>query len=355
MNLERLLFMFKVGICGHFGHGLEAVGGQTIRTRIIAAELIKVFGEDKILCIDTEGWKKNPIKLVLNCIKASTMCKNVVILPAHNGIKVFIPLFFYLTRLFKKKLHYIVIGAWLADDLSQNKWLIRFTKKIDFIYVQTKTLKEKLSDINISENIHILSNFKLLKATSLSEVVKNNDLPYKTCTLSRVHYMKGIEDAIKVVADINVKYGKKTLSLDIIGPIEYGYEEDFYKLVNQHAAYVSYNGSIQYDKTIDVLRHYHFLMFPTKYYTEGFPGTIVDAFFSGVPVLASRWESYKDIIEDNVTGISYEFNNSKDLFDKACYLIDNPQKVMEMKRNCFIESKKYTADFAMKILLDNLI
>jgi hypothetical protein len=36
--------MNKVGICGHFNMGSNAVGGQTIKTRIISESLTEIYG-----------------------------------------------------------------------------------------------------------------------------------------------------------------------------------------------------------------------------------------------------------------------------------------------------------------------
>ena len=49
-------------------------------------------------------------------------CEHVVILPAQNGVKVFIPLFVFLKN-FRKKLHYIVIGGWLPNFIEKKKFL----------------------------------------------------------------------------------------------------------------------------------------------------------------------------------------------------------------------------------------
>ena len=62
-----------------------------------------------------------------------------------------------------------------------------------------------------------------------------------------------------------------------------------------------------------MLKNYFLLAFPTKFYTEGIPGTILDAYAAGVPVIASKWESFFDVIEEGKTGIGYEFDNQKEL------------------------------------------
>lgn len=67
-------------------------------------------------------------------------------------------------------------------------------------------------------------------------------------------------------------------------------------------------------------------MFPTLFYTEGIPGTIIDAYAAGLPVISSKWESYGDVIEDNVTGIGYEFGSDDALVEVLEMIKSNPQK-----------------------------
>ena len=83
-------------------------------------------------------------------------------------------------------------------------------------------------------------------------------------------------------------------------------------------------------------------MFPTLFYTEGIPGTIIDAYAAGLPVISSRWESYDDVIEDNITGIGYEFGNDEALIGILETVKRDPQKLIDMKENCLRKAKEFS-------------
>lgn len=51
-------------------------------------------------------------------------------------------------------------------------------------------------------------------------------------------------------------------------------------------------------KAVEIISKYHYQIFPTRYKTEGIPGSIIDSFFSGTPVIASKWDSVNDVLED---------------------------------------------------------
>jgi glycosyltransferase involved in cell wall biosynthesis len=344
--------MVKVGICGHFNIGFEAVGGQTIKTRIISENLAKIYSREQIINIDTANWKKRAPMFLYESIKLAIQSDNIIILPATNGVKVLIPLFVFLSKILKRKLHYIVVGAWLPSLLEKNHYLIKPTKNIDFIYAQTNTLIDKLSAFGIVSNVYLMPNFKNIKPLKL-DTDKNYKKPYKLCIVSRINYEKGIESAISVINRINEDVHQK-VELDIYGPIEKSYEERFNQLLNRYRKFIKYKGLIDYNNTTEVIKEYFLLLFPTKYYTEGFPGTILDAYLSGVPVLASRWESCSDVIIEGVTGYTYEFNNDDDFYKKLQNLIQNKELVTQMKKNCLDEAQKYNVDNAIKILIDNI-
>ena len=120
-------------VIGHFGFGLNLLNGQTVKTKILSEELEKRF-PDGVMKIDTHGGIKSLIKAPFHVFKALKKCKNIIILPAHNGLRVYAPMLSLVRRFFKgRKLHYAVIGGWLAPYLDSKKGLERCLKKFDGI------------------------------------------------------------------------------------------------------------------------------------------------------------------------------------------------------------------------------
>ena len=345
--------MKKIGICGHLNIGSEATGGQTIKTRIITETLDEFYGQEQVLKLDTKDWKRNKVKFLLKCISIAIHSENIIILPAQNGVKILIPLFVFLSKILGRKIHYIVVGAWLPSLLENYKWLIRPTKNISYIYAQTNTLISKLSELGINSNTHLMPNFKKIHPISIKQE-EEFEKPYKLCIVSRINYEKGIESAINVVERLNKEQNDNIVELDIYGPIQDDYKDRFNHLLNQCSKSIRYKGIIDYNCTTEIIKSYYLLLFPTQYYTEGFPGTVLDAYLSGVPVLASRWESWEDIIKEGITGCTFEFDNNEDFYKTLIYLVENKNLVMQMKENCIIEATKYSVENAIKVLVDNI-
>ena len=92
--------MYKISICGHFGGENQCYDGQTVKTQNIYEALKAYYGETEINKLDTYQWKKRPIVFLVRCIEAMKHSKNIIILPANNGVKVFVPLFTFFKKFF---------------------------------------------------------------------------------------------------------------------------------------------------------------------------------------------------------------------------------------------------------------
>jgi glycosyltransferase involved in cell wall biosynthesis len=103
---------------------------------------------------------------------------------------------------------------------------------------------------------------------------------------------KGIEDAVDAVRFVNRRYGKTAFSLDIYGPVDPEENEWFENLKQNFPSEIRYCGCVDANKSVDVVKDYFALLFPTRFFTEGIPGTIIDAYAAGVPVISAKWESF---------------------------------------------------------------
>ncbi len=345
--------MKKTAVIGHFGGGKEFLDGQTVKTKSVTDALEKKFGKNEVLKIDTYGGKKILLKLPFLFLSVLKQCENVVILPAHNSLRIVPRLLQLLNCFYKRRIHYVVIGGWLASFLKDKKSLSNVLKKIDGIYVETSTMKSALEEMGF-ENIKVMPNFKELTPISEKELVHPGGEPYKLCTFSRVMREKGIEDAVDAVKRVNEHFGRIVYTLDIFGQIDASQIEWFQNLQNEFPDYIRYQGVVEFNKSVEILKDYFALIFPTKFYTEGIPGTLIDAYAAGVPVITSLWLNYSDVFRENVTGWGYEFENVSALTALLEKATENPDEFSKMKSNALSEAQKYRSDVAIRVLTDRM-
>lgn len=346
--------MIKIGICGHYGGNQNFLDGQTVKTKIITKELQKEFGNEQVKCVDTFGGSKRLFSIVMGLCSLLVSCKNVIILPAHNSLRLFAPLLVFLNCFYHRKLHYVVIGGWLPEFVKKRSWLKEALMRFDYIYVETNIMKDKLMQMGF-DNIVILPNCKELDILQPEELVYATGEPYKLCTFSRVMKEKGIEDAVNAVIAVNKQFGRVVYSLDIYGQVDVNEVKWFEDLQARFPEYIKYKGTVDFDKTTQVLKNYFMLLFPTRFYTEGIPGTIIDAYAAGVPVLASKWENYQDLV-DNQVGYGYDFNSKKALEKMLLKInLQSIEYVNITKKVCISKAKNYVPKKVIKKLTINLL
>lgn len=342
----------KTSVIGHFAFGKTFLDGQTVKTKILTEELQKKLGREQVLIIDTHGGLKTLAKAPFQILFSLKNSRNVIILPARNGLRVYAPLLSWLRRFFKnRKLHYVVIGGWLPQFLTKRKGLAKALKKFDGIYVETDTIKSALEALGF-ENVFVMPNCKKLTVLSESELVYPQGVPHKLCTFSRVMREKGIETAINVIKKVNDQLGYLAYSLDIYGQVDTTQTEWFENLKKHFPEGVRYCGCVDADKSVEILQSYFALLFPTHFYTEGIPGTIIDAYAAGIPVISAKWESYSDVVDEGVTGIGYDFDDVEQSAQLLLNIAENPNTLLGMKYACIEKAENFIPANAIRVLLD---
>ena len=334
--------MINILIIGAFGFDTMDTGGQPVKTRELYHALCRYYKIDKISTIETMGWRSHFFSFIISLIISIRKNDVIIMLPAHNGFKIISRI---LTT-FKKpntKLFYCVIGGWLASELKTLPSLIPVLSTFSGIWVETNSLRIDLINLGLN-NVFCIPNFKSLKTLTPDELVYGNSKPLKVCTFSRVMREKGIEDAIKVISKINQNFDETIYTLDIYGQVDKEYFEDFEIIQESFPDYINYKGVVPPSESVDILKGYFALLFPTHFYTEGIPGTIIDAYAAGVPVITSLWLNYTDVFIEGITGRGYKFGVVSE-FEKILYEIQlDPEKFSSMKLSCLEQAKKYHPD-----------
>ncbi len=345
--------MYKVGLIGNYGGGAESLDGQTIKTKIVSSEVEKKIGTSNVVRKNTHGGIFFLLKLPFVILVTLLTCQNILIFPARNGIKVIVPVLVFLNFFFKRKIHYVVIGGWLPDFLATRSFLSRQLKKLDWIYVETEIMKKRLN-ANGFNNVCVMPNFKRLSILDEKELVDEVHAPFRFCTFSRVMKEKGIEDAVKAICQINERTKTTTCVLDIYGKVDENQQEWFNNLMKNAPKEISYKGCAPFDKSVETLKGYYALLFPTYYDGEGFAGTLLDAFAAGVPVIASDWRYNAEVVRNYIDGFVFKTSNFEDLVEKIQTAIDDCKNWNEKKRNCLKRAWQYAPQNVTKELFDNI-
>ena len=103
---------------------------------------------------------------------------------------------------------------------------------------------------------------------------------------------------------------------------------------------------------LDLMRDASFLIFPSEWY-EVLPVTLLEAFATGLPVIASGLGAVAEIVEDGVTGRHFRPGDADDLAAAVEWAILHPAEVAAMGQAARTEFEtKYTASRNYALLMD---
>lgn len=335
-----------IGIIGNIGDGIQ-IGGQITKTvelynffksKGVSVELLNVYGE-------------NPVKLFKRITYIFKNSENIFIMLASTGYFRISSLIVFLKEKYNCKVHEIVIGGVRHNYIAKGHGRLKNEKKIDYIYVESEYMVNEYKKLclNQTEYLPNYKNFPILSEKDIGINRKNDGL--WICTFSRIDEYKGIDTAIKIVEKMNRLNSERKIRLDIIGPIKKDYRKTFgiiYAKTDKH--YINYIGSVETEKAQAILKKYDVLIFPTCWNAEGFPGTFIDAFSAGLPVIANYRETFKDVIEDGINGYLIS-DNDVDAFCKILQeVMDDKDKLERMKHAALESSKKYLSEIVLEEL-----
>lgn len=340
----------KVGVIGHFGGSENILDGQTIKTKILCDELQKST-KWELIKVDTYYKSKNPVKLIIDTFKCLKSAQDIIVLLSRNGMRFYFPLLYFYAKTFHTRIYHDVIGGNLNTYVERYPKFVKYLNSFRKNWVETDGLKNKLKKQGIV-NCEVIPNFKRLNIAELENI--EFEEPYRFCVFSRVMKEKGIETAIDAIESINNQGNKEFCQLDIYGRIDEGYKEQFEKVMQKSSTAISYKGVVSYEQSVEAIRKYYALLFPTYWDGEGFPGTILDAFSAGLPVIATDWNCNSEVVENEKNGILYPNNEIKNLKDAINWLIENKEKMQKMKKNCIESAKRYQPDKYIEYIIKEI-
>lgn len=192
--------------------------------------------------------------------------------------------------------------------------------KVDGLIFLTDFAKEKFLSSKLrlnNENLFIKPNF-----------VEDQGFNYQREThflfVGRLSTEKGIDLLLEA-------FSQSPHQLKIIGtgPLENMVREASDKHTN-----IEFLGKQPHDAVIEYMKNCRALVFPSIWY-EGMPMTIIEAFSTGCPVIASDLGAMKNLISHEYNGVKFEVNDTQALINSLDSVTEH---MPENARNTFLEN-----------------
>ncbi len=115
---------------------------------------------------------------------------------------------------------------------------------------------------------------------------------------------------------------------------------------------VEYVGVLDHESVFSALRAATSLVLPSIWF-EGFPLSVLEAYASGTPVIASRIGSLAEVVEDGVTGLLAEPHDAHGLADRIRWAATHPEEMSRLGANARRRyNTTYRGDAHLAALLD---
>jgi glycosyltransferase involved in cell wall biosynthesis len=161
---------------------------------------------------------------------------------------------------------------------------------------ETRLLEHELAVILRLPRTRVLCVPNFLPDSALRRSFSPKPFSRKCVFFGQVKREKGVFDIIDALAE------RPALSCDFYGPLLERDRVSFLARIAQ-SRNLKYRGALDPARVGDTMSTYDVLLLPTYHVGEGYPAVILEAFAAGIPVVASRWRSLPELVEDGVRGL----------------------------------------------------
>lgn len=142
--------------------------------------------------------------------------------------------------------------------------------------------------------------------------------------VGRLSHEKGVDVLLDAWNKLN-----KPLPLRIVGD---GPLVETTREAGKRNGLVDVVGRRDHDAVLELMKDATLLIMPSRSY-ESFGLSIIEAFATGLPVIASRMGSMASLVEDGITGLLFTPIDAADLASKVEWALDHPEAMVVMGRH----------------------
>lgn len=197
------------------------------------------------------------------------------------------------------------------------------SKKFDFIitatpFIRDRFLKNHLNTIDV-QNMPILEEF--------IDIQHNwDDKEKAVCYVGGITKIRGLYEILSAIKSL------PEIKLYLAGPLEYQY---FIDDINKHQN-TKFLGFLNRQEIKELFKKCicgTVLLQPKVNYINSQPVKLFEYMSAGLPVIASNFPLWKDIVESNNCGICVDPLNPKEIAEAIRYLVNNPDIARKMGEN----------------------
>ena len=212
--------------------------------------------------------------------------------------------------------------------ISPSRWLMGYYQARGFFYESRKV---------------IMPNPIVFKKVEKRDQTEISQRKVNLVFVGQLEKFKGILFLINALKKVE----SKNWQLLIIG--SGGAQKDVEELVQGDDRF-QLIGRVDQPKLADYYRQADLTVIPSLCY-ENSPKVIDESLIANVPVIAADIGGVSEIVKDDYNGFTFAPGNEKNLIEVLEYFLAHPEKIEELKKNCFISVRNFSVNNYLKQLL----
>jgi len=320
--------------------------------------------------IELSNWRKRVFRLLIQIKQGISNSQVVIIMGGPNGCRPLIKICNFFNTKRKTRIIFIMLGIGTIDkkikrlnEVQVNQFLkngdtfkvkdrnmAKALSKLDLVVTQNEILANFYEKFYELTNVRVLNNFRDFKKRPAPRISNNINGGVKFVYFSRVNEEKGIFDLLEAVETLKTRT-KSEFSLDIYGQLQLN-STQILKYESLLTENVKYLGILENDLVLNVLNQYDFMIFPTKYHGEGTPGSIIESFLAGLPVLTSSYSQAHLLVTHGQNGFIFQQNDVESLVREMLKILDLDNQYMNnLKQNAYTTGSTYSYETNREMFL----
>jgi glycosyltransferase involved in cell wall biosynthesis len=272
-------------------------------------------------------------ELIPVALKLKKKFKKIVIYDVHEDVPKQILLKDWIPKLLRRIISLIVI---IVESYA--------VRKLDFVIAATPNIQNRFKKLGI--NSVDINNYPLPGELDKNSTIKRKDIA--VCYIGGLTKIRGIKELVEAM---NYVDGKLYLAGEFNEP---GFKSELESMAGWKN--VKYYGYLSRSEVADLMARckagvvtFH----PAPNHVDAQPNKMFEYMSAGLPVIASDFPLWEEIIEGSECGICVDPQNPEDIADSIQYLIDNSQHAEQMGKNGIkAVKKKYNWDIENKKLIN---
>ena len=276
-----------------------------------------------------EPIKKRKIPIVFTAHDLQAICPNKTMLDSKNDICEKCLNGSYINCIKKKCIKNSTLKSYLGA--IENKYYnVKniYSKKIDYIITPSEFYRKKFIEYGVDES-------KVESIHNFVEIPKEHEKRIGDYAIyfGRVSKEKGIFNLVQALSMIE----KGNLYIAGSGPDEEKLKEKAEEL--KLSDRIKFLGYLQHDELNNYILNSRFAVLPSIWY-DNCPYSILETLAQGKPILGSNIAGIPELVKNNKSGLTFQYDSIKDLSEKLKKLFDNDELILKLGENARKQAKE---------------